>query len=468
MAAFDLAIIGGGPAGYVAGVRAAQLGGRCVVVERDELGGTCLNWGCIPSKSLIAAAEVFRSVKRAERYGIEIPGGARADLAAMVARKDGIVAGLVKGIGALFRAHGVRHVAGEAEISAPGEILVRRRDGAREEISARKIIIATGSRPAQIPALPIDGERVISSEQAVHMKRLPARLLIVGAGVIGCEFACLYRELGAEVALVEALDRVLPLGDEDVSRLMERELKKQKINARLGERIARVSREGGELVAALEGGGEIRADTILVSIGRTMNTAGLGLERIGVRLGERGEIQVSERMETSAPGVYAAGDVTGDPMLAHVASAEGVAAAENAMGGEARMDYRAIPAGIFTHPEIGVVGMTEREAAEAGREARVGRFPMRALGKAQAERAIEGEAKIIADAGDDAILGVHVVGARAAEVVHEAAVAMRNGLTASALARTIHAHPTLSEALMEAAHDLHGAAIHAPPRKTRR
>ena len=465
MASYDAAIIGGGPAGYVAGVRAAQRGGRCVVIERDELGGTCLNWGCIPSKSLIAAAEVYRNVKNAERYGIEISGEARADLAAMVARKDRIVAGLVKGIGGLFRAHGVSHVAGEAEIPEPGKILVRRSGGAREEISAGKIIIATGSRPAQTPAFPIDGERVISSEQAVHMKTLPGRLLIVGAGVIGCEFACLYRELGAEVTLVELLDRVLPLGDEDVSRLMERELKKQGIKARLGERIARISRENGEMVARLESGDEIRADIALVSIGRTMNTAGLGLEKIGVRLGARGEIQVNEKMETSVPDVYAAGDVVGDPMLAHVASAEGVVAAENAMGGESRMDYRAIPAGVFTHPEVGVVGMAEREAAEAGRETRVGRFPMRALGKAQAERAIEGEVKIIADAADDGILGVHVVGARAAEIVHEAAVAMRNNVAASDLARTIHAHPTLSEAVMEAAHDVHGAAIHAPPKR---
>ncbi len=466
MAAYDVAVIGGGPAGYVAGVRVAQSGGSCVVIERDELGGTCLNWGCIPSKSLIAAAEVYRNIKNADAYGIEVTGEVRADLAAMVERKDKIVAGLVKGIGGLFKAHGVAHMAGEAEILEMGKISVLGKDGEYEVVEASKIIIATGSRPAQIPAFPIDGEKIISSEQAVHLKSLPERVLIVGAGVIGCEFACLYRELGAEVTMVELLDRVLPLGDEDVSKLMARELRKQKIKVRLNEKITGVSRKRGELVAEFEGSDdEERADLVLVSVGRTMNTDGLGLERIGVELGPRGEIKVNDLMETNVASVYAAGDVVGEPMLAHVASAEGVAAAENAMGAEIRMDYRAIPAGIFTHPEIGVVGMAEHEAEKAGHAVRVGKFSVRALGKAQAERALEGEVKVIADAGDDAILGVHIVGAHAADIVHEAAVAMQHRVTASDLAGTMHSHPTLSEAVMEAALDVHGEAIHAPPKK---
>ncbi len=466
MAAYDVAVIGGGPGGYVAGVRVAQSGGSCVVIERDELGGTCLNWGCIPSKSLIAAAEVLRNIRNADAYGIEVTGEVRADLAAMVERKDKIVAGLVKGIGGLFRAHGVDHMAGDAEILEMGKISVRGKEGEHEIVEASKIIICTGSRPAQIPAFPIDGNKIISSEQAVHLKYLPERLLIVGAGVIGCEFACLYRELGAEVVMVELLDRVLPLGDEDVSKLMARELRKQKIKVRLNEKLTGVSREDDEMVAQFEGSdAEERADLVLVSVGRTMNTDGLGLERIGVELGPHGEIKVNEMMETNVAGVYAAGDVVGEPMLAHVASAEGVAAAENAMGAEIRMDYRAIPAGIFTHPEIGVVGMAEHEAEKAGHELRVGKFSVRSLGKAQAERALEGEVKVIADAGDDAILGVHIVGAHAADIVHEAAVAMQHRVTASDLAGTIHSHPTLSEAVMEAALDVHGEAIHAPPKK---
>ena len=466
MAAYDVAVIGGGPAGYVAGVRVAQSGGSCVVIERDELGGTCLNWGCIPSKSLIAAAEVYRNIKNADAYGIEVTGEVRADLAAMVERKDKIVSGLVRGIGGLFKAHGVDHMAGDAEILEMGKISVRGKEGEHQVIEAGKIIICTGSRPAQIPAFPIDGNHIISSEQAVHLKKLPERVLIVGAGVIGCEFACLYRELGAEVTMVELLDRVLPHGDEDVSKLMARELRKQKIKVRTGEKITGVSRQGDEMVAEFEGSDdEERADLVLVSVGRTMNTDGLGLERIGVELGDRGEIKVNDLMETNVAGVYAAGDVVGEPMLAHVASAEGVAAAENAMGADIRMDYRAIPAGIFTHPEIGVVGMAEHEAEKAGHAVRVGKFSVRALGKAQAERALEGEVKVIADAGDDAILGVHIVGAHAADIVHEAAVAMQHRITASALAGTMHAHPTLSEAVMEAAFDVHGEAIHAPPKK---
>ncbi len=467
MAAYDVAVIGGGPAGYVAGVRVVQSGGSCVVIERDELGGTCLNWGCIPSKSLIAAAEVYRNIKNADNYGIKVTGEVRADLAAMVERKDRIVAGLVRGIGRLLRTHGVDHIAGDAEILERHRISVRGKDGTQVSVEADKIIVATGSRPAQIPAFPIDGQRIISSEQAVHLKELPERVLIVGAGVIGCEFACLYRELGAEVTMVELLDRILPVGDEDVSRLMAREFRKQKIKVRLNEKITSVSSDGEEMIATFgNSDDEVRADLVLVSVGRAMNTDGLGLKRIGVESGPRGEIRVNELMETNVPGIYAAGDVTGDPMLAHVASAEGVAAAENAMGAEIRMDYRAIPAGIFTYPEIGVVGMAEHEAEKAGHAVRVGRFSIRALGKAQAERALEGEVKVIADAGDDTILGVHIIGAHAADIVHEAAVAMQHRVTASEMARTTHSHPTLSEAVMEAALDVHGEAIHAPPKRS--
>jgi len=333
------------------------------------------------------------------------------------------------------------------------------------EVRTEKILIATGSRPAQIPAFPIDGKRIISSDQAVHLKELPKRLLIVGAGVIGCEFACLYRELGAEVEVVELLDRVLPLGDADVSKLMDREMKKQKIKVRTGKKILKVEEDGGDMVARIEGGEELRADLVLVSVGRTMNTDGLGLERVGVALGPHGEVKVDGRMQTNVPGVYAAGDVIGGLMLAHVASAEGIVAAENAMGADIQMDYHGIPAGIFTHPEVGVVGLSEQEARAAGHEVRVGRFQMRGLGKAHAERAIAGEVKVIADANDDAILGVHVVGSHAADLVHEAAVAMRNRIRATHLAATVHAHPTLAEAIMEAAHDVHAEAIHLPPRK---
>ncbi len=461
---YDFAVIGGGPAGYVAGVRAAQRGAKCVVIERDALGGTCLNWGCIPSKSLIRAADVYRSIKHASDYGIEITGEVQADLARMIEQKDKIVAGLVKGIGGLFKVHKVDHVEGEASIGGAGLIHVKS-SGGESEISAEKILISTGARPAQIPVFPIDGKRIISSDQAVHLKELPGRLLIIGAGVIGCEFACFYRELGVDVTVVELLDRALPLGDEDVSKLIERELKKQKIKLLMGKKILKVEQIGNDMVAHIENGEDISADMVLVSIGRTFNTDNLGLEKIGVELGQRGDILVNAKMETNVPGVYAAGDVVGGLMLAHVASAEGIVAVENATGGDVSMNYRGIPAGIFTYPEVGVVGLTEQQARESGHEVSVGRFQMRGLGKAHAEREISGEVKIIADAGDDAILGVHIVGAHAADLIHEAAVAIRNNLTASQLGDTIHSHPTLSEAIMEAAHDVHGTAIHNPPKK---
>ncbi|MBI3127550.1 MAG: dihydrolipoyl dehydrogenase [Candidatus Tectomicrobia bacterium] len=463
---YDLAVIGGGPAGYVAGVRAAQSGGRCVVIERDALGGTCLNWGCIPSKSLIASAALLRNIRSAADYGIEVK-EARGDLNAMVEKAEKIVAGLVSGIAALFKANKVDHIAGDAVIEGKGQLRVKLKEGGEAEVRAERILIATGSRPAQIPAFPLDGKYIISSDQAVHLRELPRRLLIVGAGVIGCEFGCLYRELGAEVTMVELLDRALPLGDADVSKLIEREMKKQKIKLLTGKKILKVERKGSEMVAEVEGAEPLAADLVLVSIGRTMNTDKLGLDKIGVKLGRRGEVLADKGMRTSVPGVFAAGDCIGGLMLAHVASAEGIVAAENAMGADIEMNYRGIPAGIFTHPEVGTAGMSEEEARRDGREVRVGRFQMRALGKAQAERALAGEVKVIADARTDELLGVHVVGEHAADLVHEAALAIRHGMTAADLAEVVHAHPTLSEALMEAAEDVHGTAIHVPPKKAR-
>ncbi|MEK6709523.1 MAG: dihydrolipoyl dehydrogenase, partial [Nitrospinota bacterium] len=424
---YDMAVIGGGPAGYVAGVRVAQSGGRCVVIERDALGGTCLNWGCIPSKSLIASAALLRRIREAPDFGIEVKGEVRADLAALIERKDKIVEGLVAGIGGLLRAHKVDHLPGEAVIEGPGQLRVRLKAGGEAEVRAERILIATGSRPAQIPAFPIDGTRIISSDQAVRLKELPRRLLIVGAGAIGCEFACLYRELGAEVTVVELLDRALPLGDADVSKLIEREMRKQKIKLLTGKKILKVERRGGEMAAEIEGMEALAADLVLVSIGRTMNTDKLGLEKIGVALSPRGEVKVDAGMRTNVPGVFAAGDCIGGLMLAHVASAEAIVAAENAMGGDVEMDYRGVPAGVFTHPEVGTAGLTEEQAKKEGRAVRVGKFQTRALGKAQAERALAGEVKVIADAATDELLGVHIVGEHAADLVHEAALAIRHG-----------------------------------------
>ncbi|MFQ5895903.1 MAG: dihydrolipoyl dehydrogenase, partial [Nitrospinota bacterium] len=426
--------------------------------------GTCLHWGCIPSKSLIASAGALRTIRRAGEFGIRLEGRALPDLAAMVERKDKVVAALARGIESLFKSHGVDHIRGQGALLDRGRIRVEAPEGLALEVEGEKVLIATGSRPAPLPAFPIDGERILSSDQAVHLRELPPSLLIIGAGAIGCEFAFLYRELGADVTVVELLERALPQGDEDVSRTIGRELRKAGVKLLTGCKILRVAPEAEEMVAHLEGGEKLSAHKVLVSVGRALNSDGVGLEGVGVELARGGAIRVDERMETSVPGIYAAGDVVGGMLLAHKASAEGVVAVENALGRDARMDYSAIPAGVFTHPEVGVVGMSEREAREAGHDVRVGRFLLRALGKAMAEGETAGEVKVVADGKSGRLLGVHIVGDHAADLVHEAALAIRSGLTVADLARTVHAHPTLAEAIQEAAHDVGSEAIHLPRR----
>ncbi|MFQ5692386.1 MAG: dihydrolipoyl dehydrogenase family protein, partial [Nitrospinota bacterium] len=315
MADFDVAVLGGGPAGYVGAIRGAQLGGRVCVIEQEKLGGTCLNWGCIPTKSLIASADVLRLARRAAEFGVIIDGEVRADFAAMMARKDKIVAGMVKGIGGLFRSHGVTHVNGRGTLKSAGRIQVREAGGKTTEVSADKVLLATGSRPAQIPAFPTDGADILSSDDAVALKEVPESLLIVGAGIIGCEFAFLFRALGCEVTMLEMLPRAVSTEDEDISRVLERELKKEKIRLLTGRRIERVERKRGFVEAKLAGGETVKAEKALVSIGRALNTEGIGLEGAGVALAEKGNVRVNGRMETSAPGVYAAGDVAGGKLL---------------------------------------------------------------------------------------------------------------------------------------------------------
>lgn len=462
MADFDVAVLGGGPAGYVAAIRGAQLGGRVCVIEPERVGGTCLNWGCIPTKSLIASAEVFRLARRAGEFGVVIEGEVRADFAAMMARKDRIVAGLVKGIEGLFKSHGVARIEGRGALKSAGRIQVEGPDGKTSEVSADKVLLATGSRPAQIPSFPTDGKDILTSDDAVALKEVPESLLIVGAGIVGCEFAFLFSALGSEVTVLEMLPRALPTEDEDVAKLLERELKKEKVRLIVNQRIDRVESKGGFVEARLAGGEVVKAQKALVSIGRALNTQGIGLEAAGVALADGGRIRVNARMETSAPGVYAAGDAAGGKLLAHKASAEGIVAMTNALGGDRTMRYETVPAGIFTHPEIGSVGLTEAQAREAGRGVKVGRFPYRALGRSHAAGEIAGEVKVVADEGTGQILGVHIIGASAAELIHEAVVAMSGELTVDELAETVHAHPTLSESVMEAAHAVRGLSVHQP------
>jgi dihydrolipoamide dehydrogenase len=463
-----IAILGAGPGGYVAAIRAAQLGARVTVIENQALGGVCLNWGCIPSKALLSVVELGDKAKKAKDFGIQLTGPVTYDPAVMVARKNKVVSTLVKGIATLFKTWNIEHVEGTGELLDARTIRVTKPDGAETRVVADGVIIATGSSWPNLPLFPIDGTQIITSKQALDLSRIPVSLLIVGGGVEGCEFASLYSGLGTQVTLVELVPRLLPLEDEEISQMMERELKKRGVDIRTGVTVDQIVRQPDLVTAHLRDGLSLNVEQVLVSVGRGFNSRGIGLEKAGVQVGTRGEIVVNERMETNVPGVYAIGDVVGKAMLAHVASAQGKVAVENFMGRPRTIDYDVIPTGIFTLPEIGRVGLTEQQARDrcvaAGKDpqqsVKVGRFRYGGLGKAQATGDIQGLLKVVADAESDRILGVHILGAHAADLVHEAALAMHLGATVSRVAEMIHAHPTLAEGLMEAMEDVHGHAIH--------
>lgn len=455
-------ILGGGPAGYVGALKAAQLGAEVTVVEDTEVGGTCLNRGCIPTKTLIASSEILNKIRNSADYGIDLNGSVSANIQKIIERKDKVISTQVKGIRSLFKSWGVSLIEGKGMLLSPERVEVEKRDGTRDALKADRIIVATGSRPAQIPVFPFDGERILSSDDALNIKEIPKSLLIVGAGVVGCEFACIFSELGTDVTIVEMLPRALSTEDVEVSELFERELKKKKIKLFTGVSVNKVEGSKDGVHAFLSDGKEIVTEKILVSIGRALNSENIGLEAVGIHKGPRGEIIVNERMETNISGIYAAGDVTGGILLAHVASREGIVAAINACGGEERMDYSVVPAAIFTSPEIASVGLREHQAIDKGIDIRIGRFQFRALGKAHAMGEISGFIKIIADARDDRILGAHIIGPHASDLIHEVTVAMKAGLRVKDIASTIHAHPTLAEGIMEASEDVHGEAIHVP------
>ena len=457
-----IVVIGAGPGGYVAALRAAQLGAEVTVIEAEEVGGTCLNWGCIPTKTLLASAEMFARVKRCADYGLEVSGEVFARMDRIMARKDKIVSTQAKGIRGLFKSRGVTLIEGRARLRSPRSVEVLMADGTRRRVEGDALLVATGSRPASIPAFPFDGKRIISSNEALHLSEVPKSLIIVGAGVIGCEFAFIFRELGSEVTLIEAMPRAVSTEDHEVSEILERELKKSRIRLLKETKVHSMKVEEGQVTARLESGAPLEAEKALVSVGRAANTRDLGLEDIGVKRGARGEILVDECLRTSVEGVYAVGDVTGGLMLAHVASKQGLTAVENITGGNARMNYQVVPSAIFTHPEIGSVGLREHQCAERGQRVKIGRFPFRGLGKAHAMGEIAGMVKVIAEDGTDQVLGVHIIGPHASDLVHEAALAMERGLTVRDIAGMIHAHPTLSEGLMEACEDVHGSAIHLP------
>jgi dihydrolipoamide dehydrogenase len=446
-----ITILGAGPGGYVAAIKAAQLGAEVTIIEDGEVGGTCLNWGCIPTKTLIASAEVLHKTRNARSFGLELDGTITPNIEKIVERKNKVVSTQIKGIRGLFKSWGINLIEGRGVIIGPQKIQVTLKDGSIQDVDTDKIIIATGSRPAQIPVFPFDGKRILSSDHAVNPDSIPKSLLIVGAGVIGCEFAFIYKEFGADVTMVEMMPNAVSTEDEEISQILERELKKNKIKLLTNTSVDKVDLNDDGVSVQLSNDKIIEAEKVLVSIGRAVNTENIGLEEVGVNKGQRGEIIADNKLQTNIDGIYAIGDVIGGIMLAHLASKEGIVAAENAMGGNSTVNYDVVPAAIFTSPEIGSVGLREKQAAEKGINYKVGKFQFRGLGKAHAMGEISGLFKIISEQESDKILGAHIIGAHASDLVHEIAVAMEKGLTVKDIAHTIHAHPTLAEGIMEAA-----------------
>jgi len=469
---FDLVVIGAGTGGYVAAIRGAQLGLKVGVVERaPTLGGTCLNWGCIPTKALLEHAHALGVVRNAKTWGITLGESAAIglDLKQVHARKDKIVKGLTKGVEFLFKKNGIAWIRGTARLAGKGRVEVDVVDGDAQTLEAREILIATGSAPRSVPGIEIDRRRVISSDEALNLREVPGSMAIMGSGAVGVEFASIYRRFGSDVTLIELLPRIVPNEDEAVSAELEKAFRKQGITVLAATTVTRAAADGDRVaIEATRADGKavsLQVDYLLVATGRGPVTAGLGVETAGVAL-DRGYITVDALCRTSVPGVSAVGDVIAiegrvHPQLAHLSSAEGILVAERVAGHEVRpIDYDRVPACTYCDPEIGSVGLTEREAVERGYDVRVGSFPFGVLGRAKILGETEGFVKIVAEKKYDEVLGIHMIGPRATELVAEATVALGLETTVEALVRTIHAHPTMSEAIGEAAHAAHGAAIH--------
>jgi dihydrolipoyl dehydrogenase len=454
---YDLVVIGSGPGGYVCAIRAAQLGMKVAVVEKDStFGGTCLNVGCIPSKAMLHTSELYEEAGQLfGKMGIKVD-GPKLDLPAMMKFKDEGVEGNVKGVAYLFRKNKIDSFHGFGQIAGAGMVEVKGADGKAQMLDTKAIVIATGSDVAKLRDIDIDEKRIVSSTGALVLDKVPARLLVIGAGVIGLELGSVWRRLGAEVIVVEFLDRILPGMDSEVCRQFQRILEKQGIKFRLSSKVAAVDRSNARLKARVEpaaggAGQSIEADIVLVAVGRVPYTEGLGLEAVGVQKDNRGRIVVDQHFATTAPGIYAIGDVIAGPMLAHKAEDEGVAVAEIIAGQAGHVNYDVIPNVVYTFPEIASVGKSEDELKEAGIAYKIGKFPFTANGRAKVNHQTEGFVKILADAGNDRVLGVHIMGADAGNMIAEAAVAMEFGAAAEDIARTCHAHPTLTEAVKEAA-----------------
>ena len=456
---YDLVVIGAGPGGYVAAIRAAQLGLKTAVVERDELGGVCLNWGCIPTKTLLRNAEVVSLAKKGQEFGIQFD-NLTLDFSKGVDRSRSIVTRLTRGVAALLKKNKVERISGEGKLVDAHTVEVAP-EGQR--LSARNVIIATGARPRSVPSLPVDGDVVITSREALALRTLPESMVIVGGGPIGVEFACIYNAYGVKVTVVEMLPRVLPFEDEEISKELERALKRQGIDVLTGSTVTGVEKtEAGARLRLETAGGERDLDCpkVLVAIGVQPNSDGIGLEEMGVQV-EKGFITVGERMETSVPSVYAVGDVTGKTLLAHVASAQGVLAVETIAGIDSRpLEYRNMPRAVYCFPQVASFGLTEEEARERGLNVKVGRFPFRASGKALAAGDTAGMVKLVVDEELGGIVGAHMIGPDVTELLGELSVTQLLEGTTEELGWLVHPHPSLSEAIKEAALDVDGQAIH--------
>ena len=463
---YDLVVIGAGPGGYQAAIRASQLGLRAAVVEKDStLGGTCLNVGCIPSKALLESSELYAQAREGLAvHGIAVSGVA-LDLAAMMTRKRGVVDGLTRGIQGLMKKNKIDVWNGRARIAAAtpsGLVEVRgQNDG---ELEAPRILIATGSVPIALPALPFDGKRILSSTEALSLDAVPARMLVIGGGAIGLELGSVWSRLGSKVRIVELMDQVVPGSDRRSAQLLERSLKKQGIEILLQTSAVSAEVSSKAVKVTLEGKDGKQAadsyDVVLVAVGRRAFTEGLGLAEVGVASDERGRIGVGAHYETSVPGIFAVGDAIVGPMLAHKASEEGIACVERMAGVAGHVNYNAIPAVVYTWPELASVGLSEEAAKAAGHELKIGSFPFTATPRARCTGETDGGVRIIADAASDVVLGIHIVGPNASELIAEAAVAMEFGATSEDIARSVHAHPTLAEAIKEAALGVEGRSIH--------
>ena len=459
---FDLIVIGGGPGGYVAAIKGAQMGGKVALVEGHKIGGTCLNVGCIPTKALVHSANTYIAAREAHRFGVNT-GTVELDLAGVMAHKEKTVAQLVGGVEMLLKGNGVQVYRGWAKVPAPGKVEITYPDGSKETLETKNIILATGSSQQLPPVSKESLAHTISSDDALELDHVPERMLVIGGGVLGVEFACIWNAFGSTVEMVKRSPLILPPVDEEISRRLMPILKRKGITVHSGIYVKEIREEGGEkvLVADTKEGErrEFRADVVLVAMGRVPNFGGIDLAALGVEHDKNG-IKTDERMATNVPGIYAIGDVVGRTFLAPVASTEGIVAVENIFGHKAAMDYSAIPAAVFSIPECASVGLKELAAKEKGYNVKVSKFPFSANGRAQAIGETEGLVKVVGDADTGKILGVHILGPHADDLIHEGALAMKAGLTARQVAEMVHVHPSLPEAVLEAMHGVQDKPIH--------